>query len=384
MQVDIPGQINPTPLKSGKTHYKATIDLPSGNGDRPRQSRTFETEKEAQDWLLEMNFLLNGKSKTTSNDGLLERLSEKALGKYLDQWMKCEKNSWRANTIKMKKWAIVHIKDHFGDISIAELSPLCVRRFYNDKLESLSSSSVHKFGMVLRQALDKAADRGLIADNPAREITIPAEEHKETRYLIPEQVELLLDEVEGHEPYYTFYELAIRTGMRRGELIGLKRKYVNLDQRTINVQRQITPVDGVLEEGPLKSESSYRTIDIDQDTVEIIKDHYSREEVKKSNLDDFPRQDLVFTSQAGTIWRPRNILRMMKKHVNRAGCPPVSIHDLRHTCATILLSKGINPRVVQERLGHEDVSTTLSQYGHVLPSMQQEAAEVISKVLNGA
>ena len=172
------------------------------------------------------------------------------------------------------------------------------------------------------------------------------------------------------EMYYT--ELA--TGLRRGELLGLKWEDLDLQQGTLRVQRQVSRINGKVVEAPLKTKNSYRSISLGADAVEILK-----EQRKKCGSSPY-----VFPSPTGGPISPDSVIQMLHRVLKRAGLPKVRFHDLRHTFATVALQNGVDIKTVSGMLGHYSAGFTLDTYAHVTTQAQREAAKTMGSVLSSA
>jgi integrase len=194
--------------------------------------------------------------------------------------------------------------------------------------------------------------------------------------LTSEQVERLLDVARGDRFEALFY-LAVTTGMRRGELLGLKWEDVNLDRGTIQVRRSVSVVRGGLIFVPPKSAKGKRNIALTSRVVKVLKEHQVVQDKERLRA-DWQENGLIFPTIVGTPMYPHRLVqRYFKKLLRKADLPNVRFHDLRHTCATLLLTKGVHPKIVQEMLGHSSIIITLDTYSHVLPNMQSEAVRAM-------
>ena len=181
------------------------------------------------------------------------------------------------------------------------------------------------------------------------------------------------------------YVLAVHTGMRRGELLGLTWSDVDLKNASVSVRRTLTRTDNgkrvVL--GEPKTKKSRRTIRLTPQAVETLRSHLERQLQDMEILGDrYQDQGLVFTTNTGTPINPSNLRqRNFAPLLKQAGLPHIRFHDLRHTCATLLLSRGVHPKFVQELLGHATIAITLDTYSHVMPSMGDATAKAMEDVL---
>jgi len=215
------------------------------------------------------------------------------------------------------------------------------------------------------------------APKPAKEAT------KGIRVLNADQARTLLGAARG-DRLEALYVLAITAGLREGELLGLRWQDVDLEGATLSVRQQLTRTkkDGLCFTTP-KSPKSRRSVRLTRSAVEALERHRRRQLEEKSRLAGLWRDTgLVFTSTTGTPLDVGNLTyRSFRPLLEQADLSRIRFHDLRHTCATLLLSKNVNPKVVQERLGHANISETMDTYSHVLPSMQETAVNAMEDVL---
>ena len=173
---------------------------------------------------------------------------------------------------------------------------------------------------------------------------------------------------------FEMYYIELATGLRRGELLGLKWEDLDLEQCTLRVQRQVSRINGEVVEAPLKTKNSYRTISLGEDAVGILK-----KQKKKCGDSEY-----VFPSPTGGPISPDSVIQMLHRVLKRAGLPKVRFHDLRHTFATVALQNGVDIKTVSGMLGHYSAGFTLDTYAHVTTQAQREAAKTMGSVLSGA
>jgi integrase len=194
----------------------------------------------------------------------------------------------------------------------------------------------------------------------------------------------LLDAARG-DRLEALYVLSIHTGMRRGELLGLKWDDVDLENATVRVRRTLTRIDNGkrLALGPPKNKQSRRTVGLTKRAVEALRCHLERQLAEIEALGDlYKDQGLVFTTEAGTPINPSNLRqRSLAPLLKRAGLPKITFHDLRHTCSSLLFQKNVHPKLVQELLGHASVAITLDTYSHMLPGMGSEVVDAMGEAL---
>ena len=172
---------------------------------------------------------------------------------------------------------------------------------------------------------------------------------------------------------FELYYIELATGLRRGELLGLKWEDIDLERGTIQVRRQIARIDGEVVEAPLKTKNSYRSVSIGHDAVEILK-----EQRRKTN------SEYVFPSSTGGPISPDSVLHMLHRVLERAGLPRIRFHDMRHTFATVALQNGVDIKTVSGMLGHYSAGFTLDTYAHVTTQAQRQAADTMANILSDA
>lgn len=220
--------------------------------------------------------------------------------------------------------------------------------------------------------MDFAIDQKLIAANPTDGCALPKLEHREMKTLPAEQLASFLHEAKENGVFEMYY-IELATGLRRGELLGLKWEDIDLERGTIQVRCQVAQINGEVVEVPLKTKNSYRTLSIGADAVEILK-----EQQAKTN------SEYVFPSPTGGPISPDSILNMLHRVLKRAGLPQIRFHDMRHTFATLALQNGVDIKTVSGMLGHYSAGFTLDTYAHMTTQVQREAAKTMGSILSAA
>ena len=218
--------------------------------------------------------------------------------------------------------------------------------------------------------MDFAVAQKIISENPCKAVALPKVEHKEMQTIPAEQLQAFLKEAKTTGVYEMYY-IELATGLRRGELLGLKWTDIDWKNGIIKVRRSIARVNGEIVESPLKTKNSYRAVTISQQAIEVLKEQKAR-----------TNDTYVFPSPNGGPISPDSVNNMLKRVLARAGIPKVRFHDLRHTFATIALQNGVDIKTVSGMLGHFSAGFTLDTYAHVTTSAQKEAAETMSQVLS--
>ena len=198
----------------------------------------------------------------------------------------------------------------------------------------------------------------------------------------PAETRTFLASVEG-ERLAAAWRLLIATGMRRGELLGLRWAVVDLKKNRLQINRALSIVDDELVWSAPKTARSRRTVSIDEETTRALQAHRKRQlEERVAAGEDWTDNDLVFCDELGSELHPDRFSRAFTQAARRAGVPKIRLHDLRHTWATLALQAGVHPKVVSERLGHATTSITLDIYSHVQPELDAQAATTVARLFD--
>lgn len=276
----------------------------------------------------------------------------------------------------------VRLVPHIGGIKLRKLNPASIQKMYTDLSESgLSPRSVHHTHRALHKAMKHALRQGMIARNPCEAVDPPRAQGSEMKTLSSEQVGILLSGTEGQR-FHALYVLAVTSGLRMGELLGLRWSDVEFDNRRLMVRRSLQKTkDGFAFVEP-KTAKSRRTVMLTDRALSALRTHRQHQLEDRLALGPaWEDQDLVFTSEIGGPMDPGNCAAIFKRALRRLELPDIRFHDLRHTCASLLLSAGTHPKVVSEMLGHSTIVLTLDTYSHVIPVMHSEAAETMERIL---
>ena len=340
-----------------------------------RVTKYFKTQREGLDWLQNM--------RNQINSGLTLEGAQKTLSEFLEQWLGSIRASVKPKTITQYRQIVhMHILPLLGGIKLKDLRPDQIQALYNQKLDTgTSARTVLLIHAVLHRSLKQAFKWGSIVRNPADAVTRPKIVRKEMKTLSDTQVRTLILAASGTR-YEAIFWLAVTTGMRQGELLGLRWSDLDWQSQKLHVQRQLQRTkDGLVFSGP-KSAAGRRVIMLGEETIKKLRAHLGvLSQERQAAGEQWQENDLIFPSTIGTPWDPRNLFRIFKQFLKKAGLPDIRFHDLRHTAATLMLQQNVNPKVVQERLGHSDITLTLNTYSHVLPSMQEDAAEKLDQLL---
>ena len=222
------------------------------------------------------------------------------------------------------------------------------------KPKGLAPKTVRNIHQMIGSAYNLAREQKLVTRNPTQGCALPKVEHKEMKTLTADQLSAFFQEARDSGVYELYY-LDLATGLRRGELLGLKWTDVDFDRRVVKVQRAISRQNGKVVEAPLKTKNAYCTLPLSADAISVLM--HQRRKTGSS--------EWVFPSPSGGPMSPGSVLHMLQRVLKRAGLPRIRFHDLRHTCATMLCRRKISLRDIQLWLGHSTYQTTADIYTHL-------------------
>jgi integrase len=331
-----------------------------------------KTEKEAYEKLQ--------KALQEQKQGILATGPQQKVGDFLNRWLeevqhpKIEDSTY----VTYRTYLDVHVLPALGHIQLQKLTPQHVQSFYTRlPKEGLALSTVKNIHSLLHGALDNAVRWNLVSRNVCDIVSPPSSEKHEARFLTPDEARRLLEAVKGHR-LEALITLALATGMRRGELLGLRWQDIDLEKHRLQVRRSMRRLGrgyGVKASGG-KTPKSRRLIVLPNFVVKVLIQHRELQvAARQLKGDAWEENGLVFPNGYGRFLDQGQLHVMFHKVLKKAGLPDIRFHELRHSAASFLLSMGVHPKVVQEIPGHSTISMTLDTYSHVLPSMQQEAMD---------
>jgi len=345
--------------------------------DGQRLTCNFDTRDECVAWIR--------KTQTQVERGMTYSKANVTLGDFIQKWLEFHKTTVAPNTaVQYKQLTNNYILPEIGKIKLRDLSLSIIEAHYMAlQKNGLGASTVRYVHAILRKCLNDAVRRGYIGYNPTLGTILPRIEDKEMVFLDESEILQFLITIQ-ESPYNALYTLAIKTGMRKGELLALKWADLNWQNGTLRVQRQVQRIKGQgLVFRPPKTRAGRRTVQLGQKTLEILRQQY--QECKQlANIagEDWKEHGLIFPSVVGTPLDGENVTKDFKAQLKKAGVKKIRFHDLRHTAASLLLNNGIPVIVVSKMLGHAKTSTTLNIYGHLMPTMQEQAAQVMDEIVN--
>jgi integrase len=353
--------------------WEARVTLPDGT----RRSFYGPTEQDAHRKLVEALY------EQQNNDSGTEAMR---VGDFLDTWLeRVAKPRIRPQTYKSYEVNIrVHLKPALGRLRLDQLQPAHIQDLIEAKVKAgLAPKSIQYMHSVLRNALNHAVRWEYIGRNPAALVDKPRSEHHEILPFSREEAHRFLSAIKGNR-LEALYTVALTMGLRQGEALGLRWRDVDLDMGYIRVSRQLQRVNHKYELVELKTKRSQRPLAVPPAIMDTLVEHKRHQaDEREAAGRRWHETDLVFTRPDGYPLSGSVVTHTFQDLLSSAGLQKRRFHDLRHSCATLLLAQGVSPRVVMEILGHSQISLTMNTYAHVLPEMGRDAANRMSDLLRG-
>jgi len=376
-------------VKKGKQYYAVVyegIDPATGKERRrwiPAGPRRGDAEKLVTDIV------------KRKNDGQRTPHGKTTLGEYLtEKWLPLQQSRLRPSTYDdYRRMIRLHVIPTLGRIALHKLAPEDLDSLYARLLRSgrrdgkdggLGVKTVRKVHLVLHKALSDATRKGSVVRNVASIADPPklsSAKRSEIKFWTADQLRTFLDQVKNNRAFAALF-VSAHTGMRRGELLGLRWSDVQLDDARLSVHQAVISVAYEMQLSDVKTGAGRRTIDLDDRTVGVLRQWRKAQAEEKLLLGaGYHEQGLVFCRADGDPTHPDLFSQTFDRAVAKSGLPEVTLHDLRHTHASLLLKAGVPVKVVSERLGHSNPAFTISVYQHVIPGMQAEAAAIFSRLI---
>jgi integrase len=365
--------------KEGKTWYYAIeLGRDENNNRKIKKKRGFKTKKDAQKALTEvLNELMKGTYIEPSK--LLYR-------DYMKDWIQGKVTKGVKNrTIETYTWLLdKHILPHLGQFELQQITSLHVEKMLSTlKNEGkIADENIQKVYTLVNDSLNKALKFSLVSKNVASVVSRPKAKKKDIEVWDVDEANKFISVAEKDRSYIVFL-LALTTGMRQSEILGLRWKDVDLKNGTVYVSHQLERRNKGFTD--VKTKAGRRNIEIDPDTVEALKRQkklIAGERLISGTV--YENYDLVVPTSVGTPYLDSNIRKIFKRLIKEANVKKIRFHDLRHSHVSILLKMGENIKVVAERLGHADSRITQDTYGHLYPNMQKDTAKRFGQTLFGA
>lgn len=370
------------------TSWYVVVDLVRGPDGRRRQKwhGSYRTRKEAE--------VAKAKLTNEVHSGVYVEPSKVTLEEWVESsWLPTMRSQVKASTWDSYMRNLrLHVLPTLGQRTLQQITPLLLNALYAELMATgkqnragggLAAKTVRYVHATLHKVLADAVDGGLLQSNPADRARPPkprASSQREMQVWDANQLAQFLAHLEGHQLQAAFH-LAAMTGMRRGEVLGLRWHDIDISARRIAIRHTLVSVAYEVQDSTPKTHQA-RMVDLDPATIEQLHAHRSRQAAQQEDWGaEYHGNDLVFRREDGSPIHPDSFTQAFDAEVRRSGLPRIRLHDLRHTHATIALRAGIPVKVISERLGHENPAFTMKQYAHVLPGMQAEAAALIAALV---
>jgi len=318
------------------------------------------------------------------NDLTFEQYSEIFLNKY------CKENVSLVTMYGYEE-ALERVLPLIGKVKLNKITPLMLDSMYQQlkvgkSKRTLGYHSMYAFYKLINVMFNQAIKWELVDKNPNLKATKPKREKKERRFYDLQQIDELLKCLENESiKYKALITLALDSGARRSEICALKWNDINFDTHTLRIDNSLKVVRGVVDEGKTKTPSSNRVIILNNSTIEILQEYKKwQDEYKKQMGKQWKGANRVFISKYGGHMNPDTCSKIINKIVKKYGLEDLTFHELRHTSATYLINKGMNPKAVSERLGHSDTSVTMEIYSHTFEHTKKECANAFDDIFRTA
>jgi len=343
-----------------------------------RLTFTAKTKQEVQAWI--------HRTLDEIGNGLNLEATKTTLATFMKEWLVSIEPALRYNTIQQYE-QVTHqyILPVLGEYHVRDIKPEHIQRLYNNLVDKgYGLRTVQIVHSVIHRAFVHGVRLGLLSRNPDDATTPPKPSTNEMRFLDENQIQQFMIVAKAqNDRFFTLYYLAISTGMRQGELLGLKWADLDWEKGELTVCRQLTKKKGGgFEKTSPKTKAGIRQISLGSNALDILREHRKAQQLERQAAGvHWQDQGLVFTSSIGTPIDRSNMRLFFKALLKDAGLPDIRFHDLRHTAASLMLNNGIPLMIVSRRLGHAQPSITLDVYGHLIPGKQQEAACLMDDLL---
>ncbi|MGI2709009.1 MULTISPECIES: site-specific integrase [Bacillus cereus group] len=367
--------------QTGKWDFIFNIAKDPMTGKRRQvRRRGFSSKREAEEEMVKL------KAEVLNNEFI--STSKMTYRTYMNQWFKEREFSIQESTYEMNLGYYKNIiQPRLGHLDLQQMTPVLLQNFVSNLVSEkrYSSYTIHLIFRIVSVSLKKAKILKLIKEDPTVGITLPKLPKKEIKVWTIEEVNFFLQEskkLDALTRHFIAFSIAIQTGMRQGEILGLRWQDIDFENGIIYVRQTITRAAKV--KSGAKNASSIRSIHIPTGLIEELKERKQRIDLERLLAGDkYQDFDLVVCTQEGKPILPRNLRVAFHSLSDKLGLPYIRFHDLRHTHATILIQRNVNVKLIADRLGHTDIQTTLNTYSHVIPDMQKSVAEEIAKVIVG-
>ncbi|CCF85557.1 tyrosine-type recombinase/integrase [Nitrolancea hollandica] len=359
----------------------ASVNLGYVDGKRKRKDIYGKTRKEVAE---KLKIALR-----EQQQGLPVAVERQTVGQFFQHWLTTvarhtvRESTWDSYEMRVRR----DVLPHLGRKQLAKLTPQDLTDLYSRLLaQGLAPATVQRTHAIIHRALKQAARWGLVGRNVADLVDAPRPAKHEITTLDRTELDRFLMAARG-DRFYALYVLAVFSGMREGELLGLRWADVDFDAREVRARRQAGRTKTGMRFSEPKTAKGRRSVALPDLAIDALREHRrSQLEARLATGPEWEDHDLVFPNLKGKPVERQNLARRSFKPIlRRTGLPDsIRFHDLRHAHATMLLSAGVHPKVVQERLGHSTIGVTMDIYSHVMPQMQRDAADRLDHLFAAA
>jgi integrase len=365
-------------------HWTYRFDLPPDPLTGRRRFATksgFATRREASRALRE--------AITAAESGRRVTHAGRTVGEFLDEWHAAIRPAIRATTwVNYRDYLDAYVIPQIGDTKLRDLSPVRLNLLYGHLLRAgrvrgrggLAPKTVQNVHRMLRRAFRDAVRWDYLPRNPVEQAEPPRSRRPSRTVWTPEELRAYLEYVRG-DRFYALWLLVATTGLRRGEIAGLRRDDIDLPTGHVSPTKPRVVVDGHAQESEPKTDTGRRRLALDPVTRDALAEycrHWAQERLLTGH-----HSELLFIWPDGRPLHPDTITALFRRHVTEAGLPRIRLHDVRHSYATAALKAGVPAKIISERLGHASVAFTLQVYSHVIPGMDAQAADQIAALILG-
>lgn len=367
-------------MKGGKEHYYYAFEVKDYNGKRKTiKERGFTGKTACKN--------AESEARVTWEKGTHVDPSKLLFGEYITQWLE-NKNDISEETRYTNEG---HLKNHIipelGGVLLQKITVHHIENFLralkNKKKKNgkpLAEGTIRKIFNLVQTAFSSAEKKELIKKNPFKLLdrgSKPKQSKAKMDYWTVEEVKQFFHVLEHRQR--VLFVIAIHTGLRRGEILGMRWKHINFETKQIRIKDSLKPRQGLTE--GVKTDAGYRTIDVSDLVINELKRHFQMIQEEKKVCEKYHDLDLVICREDGKPVSLGNFSKFWKRIIKKTNMRYIRFHDLRHTCASLLFSEGTHPKIVQELLGHKSIKITLDTYSHMLPNLQGSASRTLENLL---
>ena len=376
--------------------------------ERMMQSKKAEWEAKEMETGHILDFNIDDKPKTAKEtkkffpkSDIQKDIAEMQFSEYMDFWLDKKRNTIEQSTFSSYEYNIRRvIMPYFSqyDVKLKEINAYQLEQFYSDMKEErgIKNETIRRYHALIKSALKDAYFKDIIVNNPADKVTLPKKEKYYAETYSEDQVYKLINYAKETGLYIPIL-LASITAMRRSEVLGLRWKDIDFDNKLLYVRGQLKDrvktedaIDGLLWEPKGKTASSLRGIEIDDTLLDILKTEKEQQKERAETIPDYNSEwsDYICLRtkkpNAGKIIKPNCLSQMYSKMLDDCGMPHIRFHDLRHTVTKILHEHGVPIEKIQKLLGHSDIQTTVNIYGHLKTTSERACVSTMTNIITGS